>query len=259
MMTIRNAAVAAILPACVLAASPAMAEEEYIQLSTGIDYSSGDYGETEDTDFLAIPVSVKYKTEDWYVRASISYVDVQGPDGVIPGDGGVTPGQQGGAVSSRSGVGDLWITAGYTLPVGDATWFDAVGKVKLPTASEEKFLGTGSTDFTAQGELLHSIGDLSLSAYGGRRFNGSSDVFALRDVWLGGVGAYVKADNVTFGLDYDWRQGSTATAADISEVTASATIKLSDTLRLQGYGYTGFSDGSPDLGGGAQILLRFGQ
>lgn len=259
-MTIRKAAALAILPACMLASTPALADDDtYVQISTGVDYSSGDYGDTEDTDFLAIPVAVKYQSDNWYVKASTSWVDVKGPSGVIPGDGGVTPGAPGGAVTSRSGIADTWIAAGYSLEVGDTTWFDAVGKVKLPTASEAKFLGTGSTDFVAQGELLHSFGDVSVSAYAGRRFNGSSDLYELQDAWVGGVGAYLNADQVTFGLDYDWREASTATGPDISEITASATYKLSDGLRLQGYGYKGLADGSPDLGGGLQILVRFGQ
>ena len=251
---------AATVSALAISASPALADEPYIQINTGIDYSSGDYGEIEDTDFLAIPIGVKYQDDAFYVKASISYLEVEGPDGVIPGDGGVTPGTPGGAVTKRSGIGDLWVTAGYSVPVGTGTWFDAVGKVKLPTASEDKFLGTGSTDFTAQGEILHTlVGGVSLGAYGGRRFNGSSDVFDLRDVWLAGAGVYFGQDRVTLGLDYDWRQGSSTTGPDISEATASLTYKLNDGLRLQGYGYTGFSDGSADLGGGLQLLYRFGQ
>lgn len=248
----------AALPALCLIATPAQADDDYVQVSTGFDYSSGDYGDTVDTDFLAIPVTLKYQADNWYVKTSISYLDVEGPDGVIPGDGGGVN-NPGGAVSSRSGIGDLWVTAGYSLGIGDSTWFDAVGKVKLPTASEAKSLGTGTTDYVAQGELFHSFGDVSVSAYGGRRFNGSSDLFDLRDAWLGGAGVYVNADRVMLGLDYDYRQGSTETSSDISEITGSVTYKLSDALRLQGYGYTGLSDGSPDLGGGLQILFRFGQ
>ena len=237
-------------------ASPAMADE-YIQVSTGIDYSSGDYGDTVDTDFLAIPVTVKYQAENFYLRASTSWLDVKGPAGFIPGDGGVTTGTPGGQVVSRSGMGDVNLTAGYSFFLGGTTYFDAVGKVKLPTASESKLLGTGSTDFTAQGEVLHSIGDVSVGAFGGRRFNGSSDLFELRDVWLGGAGVYYKKNKISLGLDYEWRQGSVAGAPDLSEATASLTYELSKALRLQGYTYTGFSDGSPDLGGGMQVLVRF--
>lgn len=241
-----------------LTATPALADEPYIQVNLGLDYSSGDYGDVEDTDYLALPVGVKYQASDFYLKASIAYVHAEGPSGVIPGEGGGNTGTPGGAVTSRSGVGDLWLAAGYSLAIGDSTWFDAVGKAKIPTASETKFLGTGSTDFTAQGELLHSFGDVSVGAYGGRRFNGTSDILALRNVWLAGAGVYVKADKMTLGLDYDWREGATLTSPDISEATASVTYKLSESLRLQGYGYTGFADGSADLGGGMQLLVRFG-
>lgn len=246
------------LPSATLFASPAAADD-YIQVSTGVDYSSGDYGDTVDTDFLAIPVSVKYKTENFYLTASTAWVDVKGPAGFIPGDGGVVPGGTGGDVVSRSGMGDVNLTAGYSFNLGGATFFDAVGKAKLPTASESKFLGTGSTDFTAQGELLHSLGDVSIGAFGGRRFNGSSDLYDLRDVWLGGAGVYYTKDKVSLGLDYEWRQGSITGSPDRSEATASLTYKLSNALRLQGYTYTGFTDGSPDLGGGLQVLFRFGE
>lgn len=255
-MRVIHTALLAALPALCIAAVPAQAED-YIQFNTGVDYSSGDYGDTVDTDFLAIPIGVKYQTDSWYLKAATSWVDVKGPSGVIPGEGGVS--NPGGTVTSRSGMGDTWLTGGYSLGIGASTWFDAVAKVKLPTASEAKSLGTGTTDFVAQGELLHSFGDVSVSAYGGRRFNGTSDVFDLRDVWLGGAGVYFGADKLTVGLDYDWRQGSTLTSPDVSEVTGSLTYKLSDSLRLQGYGYTGLADGSPDLGGGLQVLIRFGQ
>ena len=237
-------------------AAPAQAQQ-YVQFNAGVDYSSGDYGDTVDTEMLALPIGVKYQGDNWYVKAATSYLDVKGPAGVIPGDGGVTT--PGGAITSRSGIGDTWLTAGYTLGVGESTWFDAVGKVKLPTASEAKSLGTGTTDFVAQGELLHSFGNVSVSAFGGRRFNGSSDLFALRDVWLGGAGVYVNSDRATFGVDYDYRQGASATSPSVSEITGSLTYKLSETLRLQGYGYTGLADGSPDIGGGLQVLVRLGR
>jgi hypothetical protein len=230
-----------------------------VQITTGVDYSSGDYGDTVDTDYLSIPVSLKYQADDFYLRAALSWVDVKGPSGFIPGDGGVTPGEPGGEVVSRSGFGDVNLAAGYSLNLGANTYLDAVAKVKLPTASESKFLGTGSTDFTAQGELLHVLSDqVSIGLIGGRRFNGSSDLYQLNDVWLAGGGIYFTGEKVTVGLDYEWREGSIDGAPDRSEAIGSLTYKLNDSLRLQGYGYTGFADGSPDAGGGLQILVRFG-
>lgn len=67
-----------------LAAAPARAQDSYIQINTGVDYSSGDYGDVEDTDYLSVPVGIKYQADRFYVKASISYVHAEGPSGIIP-------------------------------------------------------------------------------------------------------------------------------------------------------------------------------
>lgn len=264
MLKFARTAIAGFLACAAMSGAPGLAQstnagDDHIQLSTGIDYSSGDYGDVEDTDMLAVPISLKYQSGDFYLRASTGWVEVTGPEGFIPGDGGVTPGVPGGAITTRSGIADTNITVGRSFYLGNNTFFDAVGKVKLPTASAEDFLGTGSVDFTAQGELLHTIDNVSFSARGGRRFNGDGKFYDLRDVWLAGAGVYVNAENMVVGLDYEWREGSILGAPDRSEATASLTVGLTESLRLQGYGYTGFTDGSPDFGAGAQLLLRVGR
>lgn len=236
-----------------LMAAPAYADDDnYVQFSVGTDYSSGDYGTTPDTKILAVPVGVKLQQGNFYLRGSLPWLRVDGP--AIPGDGGALPGA--GTTGSRSGIGDLSLAAGYSLPLGESTFFDVIGKVKLPTASEAKGLGTGTTDFTAEGELTQVFGKTSVSLRGGRRMNGSNAAFPLNDVWQAGGGIYHAAGPVTLGLDYDWREGALATAPDRSEVTGSIGYKLNQKVRLQGYAYTGLSDGSPNLGGGLQLLYR---
>ncbi|MDR7101237.1 transporter [Croceicoccus sp. BE223] len=247
--------------AAIALAVPANAEE-YTQFSIGADYSTGDYGDVADTKMLAVPLGIKFQGDGFWARASVPYVRIEGPEGVIPGDGGVSPGNGGGGttvIDTRSGIGDVNLAAGYTIPLGSSTWLDAIGKVKLPTASKEKFLGTGTTDITAEAELMHSFGNLSAAVRGGRRFNGSNTLYPLDDVWQAGAGLYAKAGpKLSLGLDYDWREGALGTSPDRSEATASATYKLNPGLLIQGYGYTGFSEGSPDLGGGVQLLVRIG-
>lgn len=234
-------------------AAPAYANDDnYVQVSVGVDYSSGDYGTTPDTKILAVPVGVKLQQGNFYLRGSLPWLRVDGP--AIPGDGGALPGV--GTTGSRSGIGDLSLAAGYSLPLGESTFFDVIGKVKLPTASEAKGLGTGTTDFTAEGELTQVFGKTSVSLRGGRRMNGSNAAFPLNDVWQAGGGIYHATGPVTLGLDYDWREGALLTAPDRSEVTGSIGYKLNQQVRLQGYAYTGLSDGSPNLGGGLQLLYR---
>lgn len=220
---------------CALALPQAVAAEDYVQLGVGADYSTGDYGEDVDTTMLAVPVSVKVKSGDLSLRISVPWVSVDGPSGVIPGEGGVRGPGRGGAgepleTVSRSGLGDVVASATYSFGLSDATFFDVTGKVKLPTASTEKSLGTGTTDFTLQGEVMQVFGDVSAALRAGRRFNGESDTFVLDDVWLGGASLFYVAGPTTWGLDYDWRDGSLPTSPNRSELTGSATHKLSDSL-----------------------------
>ncbi len=254
---IRLAALAGLAASAFALPSAPAAAEDYVQVGTGIDYSSGDYGNAQDTKILSVPFSLKVKKDAFFVRASLPYLHLKGPGSVVGGDGGPIPGGTPGAVTSNDGIGDLSLSAGYTLDLTDSTYFDIIGRVKIPTASESKNLGTGTTDFTAEGAITHQFGELSLSARGGRRFNGSSTRFPLRDVWQAGAGAYYQAGDIMLGLDYDWREASLSTASDRSEVTGSVTYKVTPAVRIQGYGYTGFTDGSPNAGGGLQLLYRF--
>ena len=240
--------------AAVTLAAPAQADD-YVQVSVGADYSSGDYGTSPDTTILAIPVGFKIKQGDFFMRASLPWLRVEGP--AVPGDGGALPGP--GSSAARSGMGDLSLAAGYSLPLGETTYLDVIGKVKLPVASETSGLGTGTTDFTAEGELTKVFGQTSVSVRGGRRFNGSSAAFPLEDVWQAGAGIYHTAGPLTLGLDYDWRGAALPTAPNRSEVTGSVGYKLNQNVRLQGYAYTGLSDGSPNQGGGLQVVYRFGK
>lgn len=257
-MTIsRYAAALAAFSFLAVSAAPARAED-YLQVGMGVDYSSGDYGDVEDTEIVAVPFSVKLNKGDFFLRASLPYVHIKGPGSVVPGDGGAIPGGTPGAVRSEDGIGDLSLSAGYSLPLSDATYLDLTGRVKLPTASESRGLGTGTTDITAEAALSHQVGAVTLSGRGGRRFNGSSARFPLQDVWFAGASAYYQAGDWTLGLDYDWRERSLPTAANRSEMTGSLTYRLSSRVRVQGYGYAGFTKGSPDAGAGLQFLYRFG-
>lgn len=52
-------------------------------LSTGVTYSTGDYGELEDTEVIAIPISASYRYGDLRVRVSIPWVQVNGPGSLL--------------------------------------------------------------------------------------------------------------------------------------------------------------------------------
>lgn len=178
-----------------------------------------------------------------------------GSGGSGSGGGEVT----GGTASQRSnGIGDVSIAAGYSLALTDALYLDAGARIKLPTASRRKRLGTGEVDVTTSLDLSYDIGALSLYAGGRRKFAGNSATSAFRDTWGAGGGLSVRAGpGVSVGADYDWQQASTAGNGDISEVTGWASFRLNRKLRLQVFASTGLSTNSTDFAGGMTLSYRF--
>ena len=59
-----------IVMATLLASATAWAETT-TSLTTGFDYSTGNYGSTTSTSILYIPVTAKYQTDDYYLKLTI--------------------------------------------------------------------------------------------------------------------------------------------------------------------------------------------
>ncbi len=231
-----------------------------IRWSTGFDYTSGKYSDDETTSILYAPVSMKVLMGNVEAKVTVPYISIDGP-GTVVGGGDVGPINRDrlpGVVSTQSGLGDVTASLTYTSFMQDNTLFlDFTGKVKLPTASADKNLGTGQTDFTTQIDVTKITGGVNLFATAGYRFMGSSDALPLRDGFLGSLGtSFAVSDGASLGLIYDYRQSASGRTEDPSELTAFISWKISKKLRLQTYGVVGFSNGSPDSGLGMQISIR---
>ena len=129
------------------------------KISTGFDYSSGDYGDPEDTEILYVPVNVKYAQDTFQIKVTVPWVQIKGPGTVIgAGDGGVVIPGDGTEVGTESGIGDIWASFTYSVEAipEDLFFLDLVAKVKIPTADEDKRLGTGEVDYTLQADFFKS-------------------------------------------------------------------------------------------------------
>lgn len=294
------------------------------RLSAGVSYSSGDYGEIEDTEVFALPVSLTWKKDGLKIRVSVPWVHVSGPGSLIStpegrdggsgqgrgrGRGGDSDnsgsgssgsassgsGSSGGGIevedededeaeaeneaesgedngstaavaggagalvdNTRSGIGDVNITATYSLDLGGEFYFEPGVKLKIPTASRNKRLGTGKVDITLSADIVKDVGAASFYLHGRRKFAGKPAASTIRSTWGAGGGVSLRvASGVAIGADYDWQQSAFAGQQASSEATAWAYTRLNRQMGVTLYASTGFNRNSADISGGASVSFRF--
>lgn len=255
------AGIATLTVAAVPAAYAQSAWSEW-SLATGFEYTSGDYGALADTNILYVPFTIKYETPKIQFRVTAPYLRIEGPGSVIGGsDGGVVIGPGGAPVTTESGIGDIIVAGTYNLypeSGSDLPYFELTAKVKIPTADENVGLGTGELDFTIQGDVFKSFGRITPFATLGYRLRGDPAGIDLNNSLLVSGGATFKVnDQFSVGGVYDYREAASPLADNASEFSPFIVVKPADGWTLNAYGVFGFSDGSPDSGGGLQIRKAF--
>lgn len=268
-------AVAAIV-ACAASAGASADSGGESSVSVGFDYSSGKYGSDTSTQIWSVPFGYAWRNDRWALKLSVPYLRVSGSGNVIPGLGGTrnlnprgrgrngqplpVPGEPVESTGSASGLGDVVASAAYSLIANPANGFglDVTGKLKFGTADADKGLGSGQNDVTLGLDAYQAFGDWT--AFGGVSYAmlGDSDYLQLDDVFGANVGASHKlSDAASWGLVYDYRQRAADLSDTRSELSAFYNHKIGASSKLQAYVLTGFSDGSPDLGGGLSISHGF--
>lgn len=256
------------------------ADSTAVTVSVGANYSSGDYGDPQTTRVVTVPVSVRLRTGNFNIRATVPWVRLDGPGSLIDSgldDGGSGRGRGRSGSNSgsgsgvevdddgnpatngvTSGIGDVTVAATYELELASNLWLDTTARVKLPTASVARRLGTGEVDFTVGADLVTEVSNVTL--YGGarRRFVGNSATTTYRDVWGAGVGVSAQpASGVSIGADLDWQQSAVRGNGASSEISAWASFRVAGPLRLRLFAGTGLSTNSHDFAGGASLSVRF--
>ena len=225
----------------------------------GVDFSTGDYGDPEDTEILYLPLDVSYTQGLWRAKVTVPWLQMKGPGTVIgAGDGGVVGGDGSGEVMTESGLGDVWASLTYGAEIFPAEWFyvDVVGKVKFPTADDDKGLGTGEFDGTLQLDFFKPMGRFSPMATVAYKMKGDPDDIELKNVFYLSFGGDCRVnENANFGATLDFQQAATDSSDDALEVFSYLGYRVSTQCLLNFYGYAGLTDGSPDVGGGFQVKM----
>ena len=264
-------------------------------VSTGVDYSTGKYGSNSSTNVVYAPTSVTYQTGKMTYKVIVPIISVTGDGSVVPsgfgssGDGssgsagafgctgdnrkGAKKAEDNGVCASsvtsttttttakrttETGLGDVVALATMNIVDNDQWAVDVTGKVKLPTASESRGLGSGKADYAVQADVDRYFGAPFVSAGLGYRVLGEPSGVTYRNVAFGSIGGgYKFSDKATAGVSYDWATASTSRASKPQLVSVYGSYRINEHYKLNTSVYAGLSHASPDVGGGMYLFYGF--
>lgn len=239
-------------------------------LSVGAYYSDGDYGQPIDTTIHYFPVAYDYTVSNWNLQVSVPHIRISGLGNVLVNVGGIGRNDLDGfapttpealEASTSSGIGDTVLTATYQLPSfsPNAPFIDFAVEVKLPTADENKGLGTGETDYGVQLDLYQQVGTVTLFGTAGYKFRGRSELFnEMTDsayVSLGFVTPITEA--LSYGLIYDFRGPASESSMETHELLPFISWIPAPHWTLMTYVAKGFTQDSADIAVGTQLSYRW--
>lgn len=240
---------------------------ERFQLKLGATYDEGEFGTGQTTRTLFVPLTFKYLAERFDVGLTLPYVRLDSPGGVLLIEGRPQSSRQGPTRRVvEDGVGDLVLKGRYFLvddrgPNSLVPGLAPFGKVKFPTADEDRGLGTGEFDYGFGLEFDKQIpanfflfGDGSYTVIG----SPSGQDLRNRPGASFGVG-YKLTKALSVSSFIDWRRAVVRGKDDPTEIWGTLTYKLSPTISVSPHVFGGLTDGSPDFGGGIELAWKFGR
>lgn len=172
----------------------------------------------------------------------------------------LTPGQ----TAAFSDEAEGWADASARLQrwfILDDIWQTyGAGLVKFANGEEDKGLGTGATDVSAELGLSGRWDHVGLSLLGGHSWVGQPDhAPEVEDINYASVSAQlIPSDWLTLGLSYDWQPSPYTGISDQRYVTASVDLHLGKHVTLGGYAKR-YDEAPPGLDEeiGASVSLNF--
>ncbi len=241
-------------------------EREHFQLKIGPSYDQGDFGTRDTTRTFFLPVTLKYLGE-WFdlgVTGAFVLVDTVGGVSLIEGAPTRTATAQAGR-QTNAGIGDTLIKGrvflvddpGAQSPLPALTPF---AKVKIPTADEDRNLGTGETDYGFGLEVDKQLGSFFLFGDASYTVIGSPPGQDFRNRPAASFGAGMKvAKSVTVSALVEWRRAIVRGEEDPVELEGILTYKVSPTISVSPNVLVWLTDGSPAFGVGVELSYRFGR
>lgn len=252
--------------------------EQNWQIGLTPSYSSGNYGTNTTSSFFYAPISIRRFFKDGDVSLVIPFVTtttngtatlVGGqPTQILPpscsdnsgsgnprdreecqGTGGGTGSVRGQKVTT-SGLGDIILRGRYYI-VEEKDWTPLIaitGRLKLPTASESRRLGTGKMDEGLGAEVSKRVGDNWITFLdGGFNIIGRPEGLNLRNQWWYDVGGgYYFTKDLLASVYFEEYRSLVSGAQNIRDVFFGMNYRASSAWRFNGGLALGLSNGAPD-------------
>lgn len=229
--------------------------------TTGLDYSSGNYGTDKTTEIWYLPLTARWSAEDWQFKLTLPYVRMKAPSGgvIIGYDDNGLPIRDGvGTPVTQDGLGDMVASATYSLLERSDLMLDLTAKLKLGTASVSKGLGTGEHDYGLVLDAYVPLGKATSFFSLGYKRPGDPAGQNLRNTWQAGAGlAYKVSNTLSVGGMFDWRSAASLQGQPQRDLSFYAVFKMSPSWKVQGYASKGFSDASADYGMGLMVSRSY--
>jgi len=252
------------------------------QIGFSPTYSSGDYGTASTTTIAYLPLSIRRLFDAGDITLVIPYISITGSGAVtvlsgVPnrtsgsgssGGGASGKGKKAGTVpptdpteSTESGLGDIILRGRYYLldERGPFPTLALTGRIKIPTADEDRGLGTGEFDEGFGVEVTKKlvgnwVGFLDL----GYTFIGDPPGLDLRNQWNYDLGlGYYFTKDLLGSLYYEEWRAIVAELPNPRDLLFAVNYKAMSLLRFNASMQLGLSDGAPDYGLTGGISFRF--
>ena len=235
------------------------------EISVGAYYANGDYGQDADTSIYYFPFSFERHIGNWNLQISVPHLQISGAGNVLVNVGGVGRNEFDSfdetLSQSHKGIGDTVLSATYQLPSfsPSAPFFDIGFDVKLPSADENKGLGTGAYDYGLQLDAYQQLGSTTLFSTLGYKLRGRSALFdQMQDSVFFSFGlSRPLSERWSYGVIYDYREAASADSGETHELLPFVSFALANEWTLMTYAVKGFTQDSADIAIGTQLNYRW--
>lgn len=263
--------------------------EKNWQIGVTPSYSSGNFGTNTTSEFVYVPTSIRRLFRDGDVTVVIPFVSVTSNGSATLVGGQPTPiGEDcyrrsgtefrfddpecvallnSGRLSTReqkvthSGLGDI-ILRGRYYAVEEKDYVPLIAltsRIKVPTASASKGLGTGALDHGYGVEMSKLLGDKWIAFLdGGYNFIGDPEGRTLQNqYWFDVGGGRYLTKSLLMSVYYEEYRSLVASRVNIRDVFFAFNFKASDAWRFNGGVTVGLSNSAPDYGVSLGTSYRF--